>query len=138
MNSVIEIALSQYGVQEFAGCKHNPVVMKYFSESGHDWVPNDETPWCSAFANWVMKKAGKRTTNKLNARSWEKLGVETTVPEVGDIVFLWRKSIDSPYGYVGFFIKEEGDRIYVLGGNQSNSVCIKPYLKSRLLSYRKI
>ncbi len=139
MKKVIEIALSQYGVKEVKGTVDNPAIVKYFDDLGYDGKKlKDETSWCSAFANWCAKKAGLPFTGKLNARSWLRIGKKTDTPEMGDIVVLWRESKSSWKGHVGFFIREDFDFIYMLGGNQKNQVCISAYPKERLLSYIKI
>jgi hypothetical protein len=59
-------------------------------------------------------------------------------PQLGDIVVFWREKKDSWKGHVGFYINETNTHINVLGGNQNNMVCIKPYPKSRLLQYIKL
>lgn len=139
MDSVINIALKEYGVKEYAGSVHNnPKILKYFEYIGHSWVKNDETAWCSAFVNYVCKKAGYQYSTKLNARSWLTVGSPVDVPRVGDVVVLWREKPDSWKGHVGFFVNADKDKIYILGGNQNNRVCIAAYPKNRLLSYRSI
>ena len=135
MRNTINIALGEYGTKEIVGNKHNPEVLKYFQETGHEWVKDDETAWCSAFANWVAKEAGCEYSVELNARSWLEVGEKTECPKIGDIVVFWRESPKSWKGHVGFFIKETKDYIWVLGGNQNNEVNIKPYAKERVLSY---
>lgn len=138
MKGVAEIALSQIGIKEIVGDFHNPEVLKYFTEIGHAWVKNDELAWCSAFVNWVCLKAGKPYTKKLNARSWLDIGEKVDKPEVGDIVVLWRKRKDGPFGHVGFFCREDKGWVYILGGNQANKVCTMAYPKTRLLEYRRL
>lgn len=135
---IINIALSQFGIKEIVGSSHNAAVLKYFKEIGHDWVKDDETAWCSAFANWVAKMAGLSHSGKLNARSWLDVGEETQCPEIGDIVVLWRDKPSSWKGHVGFFIRESNNHIYILGGNQQNQVKITAYPKGRLLAYRRL
>lgn len=39
-------------------------------------------------------------------------------------------------GHVGFYVGETKYHYLILGGNQSNSVCVKKYRKSRLLGFR--
>ena len=135
---LLNTALSQYGIKEIVGKKHNPEVLKYFSEIGHSWVKDDETAWCSAFVNWCALKSDKPFSGKLNARSWLNVGEGVEVPEIGDVVVLWRESPGSWKGHVGFFIRATEKYLYVLGGNQSNSVCIRAYPKSQLLEYRRL
>jgi uncharacterized protein (TIGR02594 family) len=137
--NIIQTALTQIGVKEIVGKRDNPEVLKYFDILGFDGSKlKDETSWCSAFVNWVAITAGYEFSNKLTARSWTKVGIQTEKPEIGDIVVFWRKSPNSWKGHVGFFIKEVNGWIYVLGGNQSNQVKISAYPKKRLLEYRKL
>ncbi len=140
MNNILDTALAEYGVTEVVGKTHNPRILQYSREIGHSWVQNDELSWCSIFANWVAMKAGCQRSRKLDARSWLKVGTPVTTPKMGDVVVLWREQKNSWKGHVGFFINYSEDKKYinVLGGNQNNQVCIKPYPVYRLLGYRSI
>ncbi len=131
-------ALSQYGVKEIVGEKHNDVILEYFKEVGHKWVKNDELAWCAAFVGWCLSKEGLEHSGALNARSYLKIGHRTESPRVGDIVVLWRVKENGPYGHVGFYVNEDANYIYILGGNQSNKVKVSAYAKGRLLQYRRI
>ena len=133
-----EIALNEYGVYEIVGAINSPRVMKYSKEIGLTWIKDDETAWCALFVNWCLKKAGKPNTGAVNARSFLKYGVSTTAPVLGDIVILWRGSKTGTLGHVGFFIHDTKNYIYILGGNQSDSVNITRFAKTQLLDYRKI
>lgn len=139
-NNLINIALGEYGITETKGPTHNKRILEYFKEIGHTWVKNDETAWCSAYANWVALKAGYKNSGKLHARSWLQVGNIITKPSVGDIVVFWRESKYSWKGHVGFYIGHSTDKklIYCLGGNQRNQVNIATYPTSRLLGYRKL
>lgn len=134
----IEIALGEYGVSGIAGVENNPRILKYFSDIGATYIHDDETAWCSAFANWVMLQAGLPRSGKLNARSWLDVGIAVATPHIGDVVVLWRVSKASIYGHVGFYIGEDANGIYMLAGNQDNAVKIKYQPKSQLLGYRHI
>jgi uncharacterized protein (TIGR02594 family) len=139
MYNPIDYALSQYGLKEVSGTSNNPEIMKFFHEIGHSWVQGDETAWCSAFVNWCCLKSGAPMSGKLNARSWLTVGAPIADdPMIGDIAVFWRESPQSWKGHVGFFIRDDGDFIWVLGGNQNNQVNISPYRKSRLLQYRRV
>ncbi|MFC4635683.1 TIGR02594 family protein [Dokdonia ponticola] len=140
MNTLITIALSQYGTTEKVGRLHNPIIVNYFKEIGSTWVKDDETAWCSAFVNWVALKARKKASGKLNARSWLSVGNKVTKPSVGDVVVFWREAKNSWKGHVGFFIgySEDRTKIYCLGGNQNNQVNIKAYPSYRLLGFRRL
>lgn len=138
MSKVIETALIEYGKVEIPGSKHSAHILEYFAEIGHSWVKDDETPWCAAFVNWVLKECNIKGTGKLNARSFLTLGTLITDPKVGDIVVLWRGSKTAAEGHVGFFITERDGLIYILGGNQSDKVCVSAYPKTQLLAYRRV
>lgn len=136
---IISFATNYIGLEEIKGAEHNDFIVKMFSDIGHSWVDDDETAWCSCFANWIALKIGVVRSGKLNARSWLKVGEKTNYPKHGDIVVFWRESQDSWKGHVGFFagFTSKGD-IYCLGGNQNNEVNISVYPKERLLSFRRL
>jgi len=134
---LLNIALGEYGVKEVPGVENNPEIMKYFKEIGHSWVQDDETAWCSAFANWCALQKNYEGSDKLNARSWLDVGSKVEF-EDADLVVLWRVSKDSWKGHVGIPIRDDGSHIWILGGNQSNMVRISAYPKDRLLAYIKL
>jgi uncharacterized protein (TIGR02594 family) len=135
MKSIIEIALSQYGVTEIVGNKHNPQILEYHKTTGG--FSDDETAWCSSFINWCAIQAGLEHTSKANARSWLNVGENTTEPKIGDIV-VFKRGTSSWQGHVGIYINKIGNTIYVLSGNQSNMVNISGYKESDLLGYKKL
>lgn len=137
MNKAFQAALSHVGLKEFTSKgKHNPAIVNMFAAIGHEWVKDDETAWCAAFVNYCLKTAKYSHTGKLNARSFLDYGVKTETPTQGDIVVFWRSSRDSWKGHVGFYVSEDKDNIYCLGGNQNNMVNVTAYPKYRLLGYR--
>ena len=140
MKKFLAIAMSQYGVTEIVGKRHNPIILDYFKQIGHSWVQTDETAWCSAQINGVALLAGMERTGKLNARSWLTVGQKIDNPKQGDVVIFWREKKSSWKGHVGLFIGYTHDKkgIYVLGGNQNNMVNIKRYPTSRLLGFRRL
>jgi uncharacterized protein (TIGR02594 family) len=132
-------AFKYYGLEEITSAtEHNEKILLMFKEIGHKWVQADEVSWCSAFINYLCKRKDYERSGGLDARSWLRVGIDLDKPELGCIVVLWRESISSWKGHVGFYINEDDRYIYVLGGNQLNSVCIWRYPKERLLSYRKL
>ena len=136
--NVLKIALGEYGNKGVLGVGENLSVLNYFAEIGHEWVKDDDTAWCAAFLNWVLKKAGMPHTGSLLARSFLNYGTKTEYPLIGDIVVLWRVSKASVFGHVGLFISETADTIFMLAGNNNNQVNITEFPKSKLLEYRKI
>lgn len=132
----LDIALSEYGTLEDVSSGSNPQVLKYFSKVGQNWVKDDATAWCAAFVGYCLETAGIPSTKALNARSYLKWGKPSITPKIGDIAVFWRISPSSAFGHVAFFIRQSGAYIWVLGGNQSDSVCIEKYPISQLLGYR--
>lgn len=134
--NLTSIALSHIGLQEIPGPKTNPELAKFFAE-----FPNlpqeDETPWCSLFIYWCAKQCGLSLPPKElapMARSWLKVGTPTDKPQVGDLAIFSRGTGAS--GHVGIFCNRIGDKIFVLGGNQNNSVSVQGHDAGRLLGFR--
>lgn len=131
----MKAARGEIGVREVPGSGDNPRIVEYLQSTtlGRPDNQNDETPWCSAFANWCLEDVGMEGTNSAWARSWLNWGRRITSPVPGCVTVFSR---GANYGHVGFFIEKKNGLIYVLGGNQSDSVCIDGYPESRLLGYR--
>lgn len=129
------IAEREIGVKEVVGSGDNPRIVEYLRSTNLDApsASEDETPWCSAFANWCVEASGYAGTDSAWARSWLNWGQRTTTPKVGSIV-VFSRGVSS--GHVAFFVSRTATQIKVLGGNQSDSVCIQNYPASRLLGFR--
>lgn len=132
----MQVAMAEMNVKEVKGKNHNPRILQYHKATTLK-ASADEVPWCSAFANWVVKKTGLQGTDSALARSWEKWGEKLEKPVPGCLTIFSRGS-NPMYGHVAFYLYETADNIYVLGGNQSDGVTIAPYAKSRLVGYRTI
>src|SRR6476659_1828464 len=89
------------GLSEVPGDKDNEQIVAWLAACG---LPNqhDETAWCSAFANGVMRESGFRTLNKANARSWLQWGAPLTAWRFGCVGVYWREDPNGPHGHVGF------------------------------------
>lgn len=135
MQKWMNIAYGEQGTKEVKGQADNPKIVQYFADVGHSWVKDDETAWCAAFVGSCLERAGLASTKALNARSYLKWGKAITTPVVGCVV-VFKRNNSSWQGHVAFFVKEENGRIFVLGGNQGNTVKISSYSKASLLGYR--
>lgn len=134
---MLDVALSQWGTTEWPGEQHNPEVLKYFRECGFDTVIDDDrTSWCSVFMCWCALKAGLPHTNSMVARSWMQWGKRVFEPKVGDIA-VFRRGNQSWQGHVGLYVRSTGSQVYVLGGNQSNTVNIAPQKGIDLLCFQR-
>lgn len=139
MKKAFEIAQADIGTWEWKD-GHNPKVVQYFKDVGHDWVKDDETAWCAAFVGSVLKKAGLPHTGKLNARSYLDWGQPVPIEEAqqGDVVVFWRGSPNAWTGHVAFLDRKMGQDWHVLGGNQNNQVNVASYPASRVLGVRRM
>jgi uncharacterized protein (TIGR02594 family) len=128
----LDIAMKEKGVKETPGAGSTSRIDEYLETVG---ISDDETPWCSAFMNWVMKEAGIKGTVSPAAQSWMNWGESIREPKVGAIVVLERGS-EKWMGHVGIVTGTFKGHISVLGGNQNNMVCETVYPMSKVLGYR--
>lgn len=129
----LKIARRELGTTEIPGSKDNPRIVEYHTACALH-ATDDETPWCSAFVNWCLRKAGKTGTRNAMARSFLEWGTKMDRPRIGCIVVFSRGA--APAGHVAFCVGIDGDRIKVLGGNQGNKVSIVSSSTVSVLSYR--
>lgn len=123
------------GTKEGKGASNNPVVVQWYADSGNRGVKDDSVAWCAAFVGAMLKAAGEKGTQSLAARSYLNWGVKLNKPKPGAIV-VFKRGNSNWQGHVAFFLRDLGERIEVLGGNQSDKVSITTYPKSSLLGYR--
>jgi uncharacterized protein (TIGR02594 family) len=94
----------------------------------------DSIPWCGLFMAVVAKRAGKEVpAHPLWALSWSAFGTKPGAPALGDVLLFTR----SGGGHVGLYVGEDGSAFHVLGGNQSDRVCITRVAKARLYAARR-
>lgn len=131
----LAIALAEKGTHEFPGDADNPRVVEYLHSTnlGTPSWNEDETPWCSAFVNWCMEKAGYEGTDSAWAKSWLNWGKPVEKPVLGCVAVFTR---GAGGGHVGFYMSQTKTSIRLLGGNQSDAVSESPQDKARLLGYR--
>ena len=137
-----DIALRFVGMKEIPGVGANPAVLAML-RLDDTWPEGDETPWCSAFVNYVAWLLRLPRSKSLAARSW--LSVGDVIPATGlsssyaavrgfDVVILERGAV----GHVGFFSAFEQDRVWLLGGNQGDAVSVASFDKQRILGVRRL
>ena len=116
-------------IHEYAGqWQDNPRIIEYLESTSYDGELHDEVPWCSAFVNWCITKAGRKGTNSAAASSWLTWGQKLDQPRLGCIVVFDH--------HVGFYAGTAGDQLLLLGGNQSNAVNTENKHPSEVLAYR--
>lgn len=129
--AVLTAAMGEYGVKEVSGPKNNPRVLKYHAATKLK-AGSDAVAWCSSFVNWVVQQVSLKSTESAAARSWQRMFPNHPgSPQVGDIC-VFSRGTNPNQGHVAFFVAETESNIFVLGGNQSQAVNVKPYPKSRL------
>lgn len=132
----MESALRYLGTKEVSGGASNPIIVNFFNKAGHPQIKDDSVAWCSAFVNAVMYDSGYKGTKSLMARSWLKWGQTVISPRYGDVV-IFSRGTDPAFGHVAFFEKWDDKWVYVIGGNQSDSVSRARYPRERLLGFRR-
>lgn len=130
----LKIAESKLSIQEIPGPKANPDIIEFHSHTTLK-ATSDEVPWCSAFVNYCIDKAGLKGTNSAAARSWLDWGEALSEPKEGCIVVL-RRGNNPAQGHVGFYAGTLTNMIRILGGNQGDKVCYGLFPEIMLLSYR--
>lgn len=135
----IQEALRLYGTAEVVGKGSNKTIIDWRDElnvagvkiSGYS---DDDIPWCGLFAAIVTHRAGKQAVkDPLWARNWSLFGTKSPQAGLGDVLVFERGS----GGHVGFYVAEDAAAYHVLGGNQSNKVCITRVVKSRCIAVRR-
>lgn len=132
---IIKHAISNYGVAEIVGKKHNAIILGWAKSLGLESVyKNDEIPWCGLVVGyWVKLSKFEVVKNPLWALNWLQFGVAVDVPMVGDVLVFSRKGGN----HVGLYWGETDKNYLVLGGNQGNKVSIIYMSKTRLKGARR-
>jgi uncharacterized protein (TIGR02594 family) len=125
------------GTKEILGPRSNAAIM--------DWATNldihyagDDVPWCGLFVAHCVGSTLQDEVlpgNPLGARQWECFGT-STAPRLGSVMVFWRESLASGKGHVGFYAGEDDSAFQILGGNQSDKVCLTWLAKDRLRGAR--
>lgn len=131
-------ALKEYGTLESEGTANNPKIIAWAKEIGGNVAEiykADSIAWCGLFMAVVAKRAGKELPkDPLWALNWGTYGTKVKdIPMLGDVLVFVRKG----GGHVGIYIGEDDYCYFVLGGNQSDKVCITRIKKERLYTARR-
>jgi uncharacterized protein (TIGR02594 family) len=115
----------------------NGSVAHVFSSETPDSLrgPQFEFAWCDAFVGAMLERTGHRSARSLRARSYLNWGVSIDGAQLGAVAILSRGR-NSALGHVGFVVGATEDALVLLGGNQSNSVSVQSFERSRLLGLR--
>ncbi|MGF0540577.1 peptidoglycan-binding protein [Agrobacterium sp. ES01] len=93
-------------------------------------------PWCGDAVESCLAKVLPNEplpSNPFWAQAWANFGIDAEVPIVGAIgVIRWSASS----GHVGMVAGVSGDKINLLGGNQSNAINISSFPRSKFIAFR--
>lgn len=139
---MIQIAISQHGVTEVVGKGSSETIIAWRDGLNRAGVAikgysDDDIPWCGLFLAYIAYQRKENATEVVEAplwaRSWVKYGKSSPLPSLGDVLVFQR----GDGGHVGLYIAEDATAYHVIGGNQSNRVCITRIHKSRLIAARR-
>lgn len=121
------------GAKEIPGKTHNPLIVSWWKKIRRGGIKDDDTPWCAAFVGACLENAGIVSSRYESARSYLNWGIPVFKPVVGCLAVFERNG----GGHVGFVVGlDQSDRLMILGGNQGDAVNIKPFDRSRVVSFR--
>jgi uncharacterized protein (TIGR02594 family) len=121
--------------------KNNSLLRTWLRSDGKTLGDPSKFPWCGDFVETALKLgvpglqlSAKLKENPYWARNWATFGVNASHMPYGAVVVFERGS----GGHVGFAVGRSSDSklIYVLGGNQSDTVSIAPIKAERLIAVR--
>ena len=114
------------GQKEIKGKRHNAEIVDLYADSGNPGVKADEVAWCAAFVGATLRRAGYKSTGSLAARSYESYGTKLSGPRKHCIgVMRWTNS--GWAGHVGYVVNYDDKYVWMLGGNQKDSVKVSRY-----------
>jgi uncharacterized protein (TIGR02594 family) len=112
----------------------NPKVRAYFKYTRFPAkLVNKKTAWCAAALCAWLERAGIRSPRSARAADFRTYGAAVALADAqpGDIVYFPPHNPDAGgSGHITVFEAWETDalgKLLCLGGNQSNSVCVKTY-----------
>lgn len=126
-------ARKHIGLHEIKGPQNAAEIVQFFSDIKRSGIKDDETPWCAAFVGAMLERTCIRSTRFESAKSYLEWGEPLQTPALGCVAVLTRDG----GGHVGFVVGRapNGD-LMLLGGNQSDQVCIRAFALSRVTGYR--
>lgn len=126
-------ARKHIGLHEIKGPQNAAEIVQFWKDIKRGGIDNDETAWCAAFVGAMLERSGIKSTRYESAKSYLDWGEHLQTPAQGCIAVLTRDG----GGHVAFVVgrASNGD-LMLLGGNQSDQVCIRAFAPSRVTGYR--
>ncbi len=132
----LTLARAEIGTLEIKGKQNNPKIVGYAKDSGNPWVKDDETPWCSSFVGAMLARAGIKGTGNMRARGWEVWGQRLDRPALGCVAVKRRANGQPWQGHVGFVVAANPAFVWLLGGNQNDSVSVAAFSRHHFTAFR--
>lgn len=123
----INEARKHIGLREKGSTNKHPTIDAWATSLGGAWVIGQ--PWCGTFVAHCLKTAGvKYPKHWYRALDYLNNGAKLKKPAYGCVAVKTRKG----GGHVGFVVgrDKKTNKLVILGGNQSNSVCLALYTES--------
>ena len=130
----IEEAEALLGEKEVKGKLANDKIKELYADAGHPSVISDEVPWCAAYVGACLVRANKPSTGTLLARDYLTYGAKLKGPKLYSIGVM-RRGTSSWEGHVGFVVDFNDTHVWLLGGNQRDSVNVSKYPRSQFLGF---
>lgn len=132
----IATAKNCLGLKEYPGAASNPAILTWAKRVGRFLgikYDGDHVPWCGLFAAFCMVENNISPPSiAVRASEWAKWGQALSKPCMGAVLVFTREG----GGHVGFFVGHDANNYHVLGGNQSDSVCVTKIAKTRCSAIR--
>lgn len=128
------VAEAEIGVREIPGPVDNKRIEEYFTYVNYP-VPEkyvDEIHWCAAFLCAVLEMSGYRSPRSAWSQAWLNWGIPCN-PLYGAVVIF---KYTPRSGHVGLIHRVSSNGLWVLGGNQSDSVNISFFSTRNVVGYR--
>ncbi len=145
-----DLALRFVGLQEVPGVAANPAILAMLRlDPAGAAVGGDDTPWCSAFVNYIAWLLRLPRSKSLAARSWLNIGTPLALAKASagfDVVIFSRglppqppaSVLDAP-GHVAWYAgRGPSGEVLALGGNQGDTVSIASFAEARVLGVRRL
>lgn len=116
------------GVREVKGPRHNALILGWLKRLGA-WWSDDETAWCATLCAQVLDTCKlPYPKDWYRAKAYLDMPVKLDRPAYGCLVIFDREG----GGHVGFVVgQDQHGNLMVLGGNQGDMVCIRPFRKDQ-------
>lgn len=122
------------GEKEIKGKLANEKIKELYKDAGVPSVVSDEVPWCAAFVGACLARSNKPNTGTLVARDYLNYGVKLSKPEK-NCIGIMKRGNSSWEGHVGFVTDFNKDYVWMLGGNQNDSVNVSRFPRSKFLGF---